>query len=310
MFKDSYKIILIKDGKFDLRQFNVAPRHFILLILSIVVLTSSLFIIFSDEFIKWTGSREIEKHRKNNQALIKTIDDNNQRIEELLIELDKIKHQDDMLRKLVKLPPIHKDIRKMGFGGTQNKANPEDYNYLLPSTPFDFQLIEQSIDYVNRLINLEHLSYKELLDKAELTLDDILAYPAIYPLKNGFQKLSSNFGYRRDPFSKKYKFHDGHDYSAKVGTGVHSTANGRVKKSKYWGSFGNYIEIDHGNGYITVYGHLSKRSVQKGDKVLRGQKIGEVGNTGRSTAPHLHYEVKYQNKAVNPDSYYFDAPFN
>ena len=115
-------------------------------------------------------------------------------------------------------------------------------------------------------------------------------------MKNGSDRLSSNFGYRRDPFSKKYKFHDGHDYSAQIGTGVHSTADGRVKRSKYWGSFGNYIEVDHGNGYVTAYGHLSKRNVKTGDKVLRGQKIGEVGNTGRSTAPHLHYEIKYQNK--------------
>ena len=73
---------------------------------------------------------------------------------------------------------------------------------------------------------------------------------------------------------------------------------------------GNYIEIDHGNGYITAYGHLSNRSVKVGDKVNRGQKIGEVGNTGRSTAPHLHYEVQYKNKAVDPSPFYFDIPVN
>jgi murein DD-endopeptidase MepM/ murein hydrolase activator NlpD len=83
-----------------------------------------------------------------------------------------------------------------------------------------------------------------------------------------------------------------------------------VRKSKYWGTFGNYIEIDHGNGYVTAYGHLSKRDVRKGDKVFRGQKIGESGNTGRSTAPHLHYEIQYQNKAVDPTSFYFNIPIN
>ena len=120
--------------------------------------------------------------------------------------------------------------------------------------------------------------------------------------------LSSNFGYRRDPFSRKFKFHDGHDFSTSVGSDVYSTANGRVKKSKYWGSFGNYIEIDHGNGYITAYGHLSKRDVKRGEKVLRGQKIGEVGNTGRSTAPHLHYEVQVNKVERDPEKFnHFDS---
>ena len=85
-----------------------------------------------------------------------------------------------------------------------------------------------------------------------------------------------------------------------------STADGIVKTSKFYGSFGNYIEIDHGNGYVTVYGHLHKRIVKKGQKVERGQLIGQVGNTGRSTAPHLHYEVKYKNKTLNPSDFYFD----
>ena len=83
-----------------------------------------------------------------------------------------------------------------------------------------------------------------------------------------------------------------------------------MKKSQYWGSFGNYIEIDHGNGYLTAYGHLSTRKVKAGDKVFRGQKIGEVGNTGRSTAPHLHYEVQYLKKAIDPTPFYFDISIN
>ena len=151
---------------------------------------------------------------------------------------------------------------------------------------------------------------KELTEKAKADKEKILAHPAIYPMDIGAKRLSSQFGYRRDPFSQKYKFHDGHDYSAQIGTPVYSTANGRVKKSKYWGSFGNYIEVDHGNGYITAYGHLSTRNVKAGDKVYRGQKIGEVGNTGRSTAPHLHYEIQYQNKAIDPTPFYFDISIN
>ncbi len=211
---------------------------------------------------------------------------------------------------MVKLQPITEDIRKMGFGGTHNKTETEDVNYLLPEDHIDVDEMIDDINYVNRLINLERLSYDEITEKVESNKDEILAHPAIHPVELGLDRLSSNYGYRRDPFSQKFKFHDGHDYSARIGTNVYSTANGRVKKSKYWGSFGNYIEIDHGNGYITAYGHLSNRSVKMGDKVYRGQKIGEVGNTGRSTAPHLHYEVQYNNKAVDPTSFYFDLPVN
>jgi len=310
MFKNGYKIIFIKEGKFNLRQFNISPLYIALVAGGIVILTSSVFVMFSDQFVKWAGSREIEKHRKNNQILIQNIVENQKQIDDLLNELDEIKKQDDILRKLVKLPPIHEDIRKMGFGGTHNKTKVKDVNYLLPENNINLDKIENDINYVNRLINLELLSYKELANKVEKDIDKILAYPAIHPVEMGIDHFSSKFGYRLDPFSNKYKFHDGHDYSCRTGTPVYTTAHGRVKKSKYWGSFGNYIEVDHGNGYITAYGHLSTRNVKVGDKVFRGQKIGEVGNTGRSTAPHLHYEVQYQKKAVDPSPFYFDIIIN
>ena len=119
-------------------------------------------------------------------------------------------------------------------------------------------------------------------------------------------KFTSGYGYRYDPFTNKKKLHEGDDFSAKRGTEVMSTADGIVKTSRYYGSFGNYIEIDHGNGYVTCYGHLHKRNVKKGQKVERGQLIGQVGNTGRSTASHLHYEIRYKNKTLDPSDFYFD----
>jgi murein DD-endopeptidase MepM/ murein hydrolase activator NlpD len=131
-------------------------------------------------------------------------------------------------------------------------------------------------------------------------------YPSIHPTSLDNSKFSSGFGYRYDPFTKNRKIHEGHDFSAKVGTEVCATANGVVKSSRFFGSFGNYIEIDHGNGYTTTYGHLSKRLVRKGQSIQRGDIIGKVGNTGRSTAPHLHYEIKYNNKKIDPSSFYFD----
>ena len=305
MFKNAYKIIVIKEGKFDLKQISISPLQIgTFLGLSFCLLFAVLF-LFSDNFINWVAGSEIKRHQENNKELLLSIKHNQSRVDSLLEELHNIKKYDDMLRKLVKLPPIHDDIRKMGYGGGREKNN--DINYLLPERGIDINEIIEEINYVNRLINLEFLSYNEISKTIESNIDGILSYPAIHPVSKGVERLSSNFGYRRDPFSKKYKFHEGNDYSARIGTSVHTTANGRVKKSKYWGSFGNYIEIDHGNGYVTAYGHLSSRDVKVGDKVFRGQKIGEVGNTGRSTAPHLHYEVQYRSKALDPSAFYFDS---
>ena len=242
--------------------------------------------------------------------LLQNIEENQKRIDLLLKKLEDIKKQDNMLRKLVKLPPIHDDIRKMGFGGADDGKKSSDYNYLLPPNDFDLDDINNNLDRIHRLVKLELLSYNELEKTIEKNKDQILSYPAIYPVNNGLSNLSSHYGYRRDPFSRKYKFHDGHDFSVPIGTDVYSSASGRVIKSKYWGSFGNCIEVDHGNGYVTVYAHLSSRNVKRGEKVFRGQKIGEVGNTGRSTAPHLHYEIKYQNQALDPSQFYFDSSIN
>ena len=223
---------------------------------------------FSEQFSNWADTFEIEKHRRNNQILIQNIEDNQKRIQSLVEKLDNIKKRDEVLRKLVKLPPIHDDIRKMGYGGLDVRKDSNKYNYLLPPIKIDMDSLNNNLDRIQRLVTLELLSYNDLKIKINQDKEKILTHPAIYPVLSGTLYLSSDFGYRRDPFSRKYKFHDGHDFSTPIGTAVYCTANGRVKKSKYWGSFGNYIEVDHGNGYITIYGHLSSRDVKKGEQVF------------------------------------------
>lgn len=307
MLKNGYKIIFIKEGKFDLKQVNLSPFHIGLIVAAIIGFTSSFFFIFSDQFVEWAGSREIEKHGENNQKLVDKIQDNQQRIDGLLEQLELIKEQDDLLRKLVKLPPIHEDVRKLGVGGKSNKDQSENLEYLLPLDDIDLPELNKQLDVVNRLLNLETLSYNEIYESAEANVDKIRRYPAIHPVDLDESKFTSGYGHRRDPFTRKFKMHDGHDFSAKTGTPVYSTADGRVRISKYYSTFGNYIEIDHGSGYRTVYGHLSKRNVKVGEKVIRGQKIGEVGNTGRSTAPHLHYEVQHYKRSKDPSNFYFDT---
>jgi murein DD-endopeptidase MepM/ murein hydrolase activator NlpD len=140
----------------------------------------------------------------------------------------------------------------------------------------------------------------ELLFKADKYLNAIRYLPFGKPVKGA---ITSRFGKRQDPLNNKSAYHTGIDFRGKRGEPVYATADGVVKKSFRNGGYGNFVVIDHGNGYTTAFAHLQKYVVHKGDRVERGQLIGLIGNTGRSTGPHLHYEVALDNKPINPYSF-------
>jgi murein DD-endopeptidase MepM/ murein hydrolase activator NlpD len=306
MSKNGFKLILIRDGHFGMRQFTVSIKTIVVFSLVIVLgITASLF-LFSDYFAEWAYQNRLNDVRKDNVELVEQINEYDIKIKMLNEQLDTIITQDNMLRDLVKLPRIHEDIRKMGVGGKKSKNESSNLDYLLPSDNINLNDFKKKFNHLHRLVNLESLSYTEIVKKAERNVKRLLSYPAIHPIDIDKRKLTSDFGNRRDPYTRKYRFHDGHDFSSKTGTPVYATADGIVKISKYYGTYGNYIEIDHGYGYKTVFGHMYKRKVKVGERVERGQLIGSVGNTGRSTGPHLHYEIKYKNKPVDPNNYYFD----
>ncbi|MBZ0091733.1 MAG: M23 family metallopeptidase [Sulfuricellaceae bacterium] len=127
------------------------------------------------------------------------------------------------------------------------------------------------------------------------------ALPTSRPVETGW--YSSNFGWRVDPFTGKNAFHEGVDFMSEVGTPIYAAAGGVVTHAGPSTGYGNLVEIDHGNGLVTRYGHISKVLTKEGDVVLRGQEIAEVGNTGRSTGPHLHFEVRYNGVPQNPARY-------
>ena len=307
MGKNNYKLILIKEGQFDLKQINLSTSTILLGSAGLLSLFIALFFLMSNTLINFTLESEIDSHRENNKEFADKINEAAEKLESIDQQLSKIKLLDDNLRKMAKLPTLTDDIRKLGVGGDNKPKKEQDFNYLLPEdVEHDLNLIFEKTDYFTRLVNLEFISYEEIDETISSKISYYHQLPAIHPVQDNYAS-SSGFGYRKDPFSRKYTFHSGDDFSARVGTPVVSTGEGRVKTSKVNGSFGNYIEIDHGNGFTTIYAHLSRRHVKKGQKVFRGQKIGEVGNTGRSTAPHLHYEVKYGRKSLDPSQYYFDS---
>ena len=200
------------------------------------------------------------------------------------------------------MPEIDIDIRKLGTGGHVLQSNILSDN-LAPVINEELIALELDIENISRYVNLELDSYRSIYKKVKEDLSRISKIPSIRPVKGGF--LNSSFGYRKDPIDNEMRFHQGQDITVKSGTPVYAPADGIVKRAYYAGGFGNHIKLDHGNGYTTLFAHLSKIKVKHGQNVNRGDVIGLTGNTGRSTAPHLHYEIHHYGESKNPLDYFF-----
>jgi len=166
-----------------------------------------------------------------------------------------------------------------------------------------YGLSRPSADLILQEIRLRRQSFQHLVTDMEAASDKVERIPSIWPLKGTRGKITSRFGYRRDPFHFRLRHHDGVDISAPTGTMVVSTAKGKVIFSGYDGEYGNCVRIDHGNGLQTWYAHLSERLVKQGQEVKRLDSIGKVGSTGRATGAHLHFEVHVNGRAVDGEKY-------
>ncbi len=241
--------------------------------------------------------REVAQYELQNQLM-------NSRLDQMQVVLDELADKDDDIYRIIfEAEPIPNEIRMAGYGGVDRYAKLEGYN--------NEELLEvtaRKLDNIASQIYVQSKSFDEVYKLAKNKEDMLASIPAIQPVKNtDLKRIASYYGYRIDPIYKVKKFHAGLDFSAPKGTPVFSTGNGvviKTKKSKR--GYGNTIEVDHGYGYTTFYAHNSEILVKKGEKVMRGQAIAKVGNTGKSTAPHLHYEVRKNKKAINPIYYFFN----
>ena len=166
--------------------------------------------------------------------------------------------------------------------------------------------IHRKVDILEKELYVQARSYDEILELAknqEVRMENI---PAIQPVLNkDLKHMASGYGWRVDPVYHIRRFHEGMDFSAPVGTDIFATGNGVVTYSGWRQGYGETIEIDHGFNYVTRYAHCSKRKVKVGQKVKRGDVIASVGNTGKSTGPHLHYEVHFNGRPIDPRNFYF-----
>ena len=165
----------------------------------------------------------------------------------------------------------------------------------------------EKVDGISKALVVQSKSLDEILKLAKAKDKLLSAIPAIQPVKNeDLKHMASGFGYRSDPFTKARKMHEGMDFTARTGTPIFATGDGVIKKAdNSLSGYGNHVEINHGFGYLTLYAHLSKYKARPGQRVKRGDIIGYVGSTGRSQAPHCHYEVHKDGKVVNPINFYY-----
>ncbi|HRG17830.1 MAG TPA: M23 family metallopeptidase [Flavobacterium lutivivi] len=261
--------------------------------LSFVVLLNTSFLDTPKDRLQ---AREIETMKLQYAILNKKMD----QIDEVLESIED--RDNNIYRAYFNTSPIPAEQRKAGFGGVNRYKQLEGLNNseLVINT-------SKRVDVISKELAIQSNSLDEILKLAKDKNKLLSAIPAIQPVKNEqLKRMASGFGYRTDPFTKARKMHEGMDFTAPTGTPIYATGDGVVKRADNTASgYGNHIVIQHGYGYETLYGHLSKYNCRAGQRVKRGDIIGYVGSTGRSEAPHLHYEVHKEGKVVNPINFYY-----
>ena len=227
----------------------------------------------------------------------------NRKMEQVENVLANVEDRDNNIYRLYfEANPIPEEQRLAGFGGINRYKDLEGFN--------NSKLIIDShkkLDMLTKRLVVQSRSLDEIVNLAEDKEDLLASVPAIMPIKNeNLKRMASGYGWRTDPFTKVRKFHYGMDFTAPRGTPVYASGDGVVERADNRSSgYGNHIRIDHGYGYVSLYAHLYKYNVRRGQKVERGDLIGFVGSTGRSQAPHLHYEIFKDEEKINPINFYY-----
>lgn len=223
------------------------------------------------------------------------------RVDNSLKVMANIQNRDDnFYRVMMQMDPLSRGQRLAGLDNEQR------YQALAALT--DDQLVERltrSIDYLDRCLYAQSTSFDQLREMATHQEDKLARTPAVLPISVQDYTMASGYGYRRDPLYGSTKFHEGLDFAAATGTNVYATADGTVVHAGWQGRYGNCVDVDHGYNYLTRYAHLSSINVKEGAAVKRGEMLGKVGSTGKSSGPHLHYEVRFKGQPQNPVNYYF-----
>ena len=275
-------------------------RGYFIFFLSSILLSFFILLIFY-QFFDSPKEKRLKLEIQNLTSQYEVINNDMKQVETVLDEIQE--RDDNIYRVIFEADPIPTSIRKQGFGGVNR------YEKLLGLSNSELMInTSKKIDQLTKQLYLQSKSFDEVIDLAKNKSNMLASIPAIQPVANkDLKRMASGYGYRIHPIYKTRKMHYGMDFSAKTGTEIYATGDGvvsKIKRSKR--GYGNYVKINHGFGYETLYAHMSKYIVKRGQKVKRGEVIGYVGNSGISTAPHLHYEVRKDNKKINPMNFYYN----
>lgn len=242
--------------------------------------------------------------RQENQRLKQgylALDERSKKLQQQMEELEK--RDNEVYRTIFEANPVPDSIR------LKEMAKLKELKLVNSMASTDLEeSITQSLDRLSLRISYQEKSYDEIANFIKNKEQLLGATPAIQPVSNGdLKRVASGFGYRIDPVYKTVKFHAGLDFAAPQGTPIYATANGVVNTAGNLGNgFGNHVIINHGYGYETVYGHMFRIKVRSGTRVKRGEIIGWVGNTGKSTGPHCHYEVHKNGRTLDPIYFFYN----
>jgi len=269
---------------------------------AIVGIGALIFLLSSpNSFFQTPREKELVRENENLKLNFELLD---QKMKKIELVLNDIKQRDNNIyRTIFEADPISDDVRKAGYGGVDLYENLSGYD--------NSDLIKKSLQQADRIEKQLVVQSKSFDEVVKLTKDKekMLAHlPAIQPVQNkDLTRMASGYGMRIHPILKTRRMHYGMDFTAKTGTPIYATGDGVVKHAGWKANgYGKHVVINHGFGYETLYGHMSKVAVRNGQKVKRGQIIGYVGNTGLSAGPHCHYEVHVNGKKVNPINYYYN----
>ena len=284
--------------KIELRKRDKLRRMMVFVVASALMGGFIVFIMY--QFLESPRQKVMKRELENMKLHYELLEKKMAQAEEVLDGIQK--RDNNIYRTYFEANPIPEEQRKAGFGGVNRYKSMEGFD--------NSQMIieaTKNIDILSKQLYVQSKSLDEIIDLAKDKEELLASIPAIQPVsKEDLTRMASGFGWRLDPFTKARKRHKGMDFTSPKGTPIYATGNGKVIRADAGSSgFGKHIRIDHGFGYVTLYAHLSKYNVRKGQKVKRGDLIGYVGSTGRSQAPHLHYEVRYNKQQVNPINFYY-----
>jgi murein DD-endopeptidase MepM/ murein hydrolase activator NlpD len=299
MSQKRYSVIVVPDDQGRVKQVDVSSRQLRTIVVSLLLLLA-LTSFFALQYIgRAHDAAAMSQLREENAYLWSRVADLDSSISLFQDQMASLVEKEKMLRTMADLPPIDSDVRKVGVGG--HSAT----DVILSSDPLRIE--ERSPDLalsdVDRLLRQAKLEKQSLLEVESGFRDHahrLQHTPTIWPVRG---HISRGFGKHTDPFTGQLRQHDGLDIVNRVGTAVVATADGKVIQKGWQNDYGWMVVIDHGYGYQTAYGHLDSIVANKGERVQRGQTIATLGNSGRSTGPHLHYEVRVNGSAVNPYRY-------